>query len=126
MADYAADAVDAGEDIKEAGCPVTVVISTGSSYNAAAGAKTKTSTSVPTYGVLLPKSEKRWVEFTKEQVAGFSQMMLLAANDLNAASVKPKAGDKITVGSETFFIAGLAAVAPSGIAIIYKVGLTNG
>jgi len=127
MADYAADATDILEALREDGAPLTLTQTTGGTFNPATGAYTgQTTTTKSVYGLLqapsMPQSGntgERWFNGTLIQTN--DKMMLLAALDSSGAAVVPVVGDTVTLNSVVFTIAALIPVEPGGVALAYRV-----
>jgi hypothetical protein len=64
-------------------------------------------------------------EFTEEVAARASAILLVAAKELNAASVTPAVDEEIVFGGSAYRILAINTVGPSGVAVIYKMAVQN-
>jgi len=96
-------------------------------YSPSLGRVVSVASSTPIRVVQLPRANGQPMpEFAPELVALFDQVILISAKETATAGVEPKPSDEIIIGGETLRVLGVAPIAPSGIAVIYKAGVAGG
>lgn len=98
------------------------------SYNPALGRNTQTPSDTPVYGATLPVrrvGSAMTPEFSEEQIAHFEQVVLLSAKEPAEAGVSPAVDDLLVYDGRAHRIVALAAIAPAGTAVAYKVGVAG-
>lgn len=93
-------------------------------YDPTTGVQTNVNTDTPVKILTLPMSRAK-DQFRDEMVEMFDQFVILSAKETNTAGVEPGTDDLILIGSTVSRIVGITPVAPSGIAVIYKIGIAR-
>lgn len=93
-------------------------------YNPATGVGTPTNTDTAVKILTLPMSRAK-DQFREELIEQFDQFVIMSAKETNVAGIEPGTDDLILIGSEVARIVGVTPVAPSGTAVIYKIGIAR-
>lgn len=112
------DRRDAANDIREEGQALTLVWTSAATYNTATATTSQTTTTVNSWGVLLPLDKARKVDGT--MIVAGDETLLLSALDDSGAAYEPKVNAVLTLadGSKRVIVA-IEALAPAGLVIMY-------
>lgn len=93
-------------------------------YDPTTGVATNVPTDTAVKILTLPMSRAKDV-FREELIEQFDQFVILGAKETNAAGVEPGTDDILLIDGNTSRIVGITPVAPSGVAVIYKMGIAR-
>jgi len=98
--------------------------SSSSVYSPSTGESVQTDTDTVVTLALLPLPRGR-DEYAPSLVQMSTNAIIMSANELATAGVRPSANDKILIGSKVYDITHLTAIEPAGTVVAYKMLVAN-